>query len=66
MWPDDDDEGPDPDYGVFGDADCPPLPSRELSEREHKEIERLRKREEASKKVSRDFNSYMIELFNRK
>lgn len=48
---------PDPDYGVFGDKDCPPMPPRPVSKRNPKLDEEDR--------VSRNFNLYMIELYNK-
>ena len=59
----------DPDYGVFGDnTDCPcpchSPPLRRLSPRDKADIARQRKRQEDMKRTSREFNSYMIDLFN--
>ena len=58
-----DDDFPDPDYGVFGDNR--PLPSKTLSARDLAEVKRLIAKEEARAKASRDFNRYMIDLYNK-
>lgn len=59
-----DDEGPDPDYGVFGDAGqprvIPPMPSAYELRRAALE----RQRREAGRKTSQDFNRHMIDLYN--
>ena len=62
-WGEDDDEGPDADYGVFGDAGMPraiptPDPKREAQAR------KWRTSRDQAEQTSRDFNSYMIDLFN--
>ena len=62
MW-DEDEDYPDPDYGVFGDIDNPTQP-RLPSKRELEQAARERKRRDAQMKVSSDFNRYMIDLFN--
>ena len=60
------DEGPDPEIGIWGDtADgCyrPPLPTRDLK-REALGA-KLRAKRDAERKVSANFNSHMIHLFN--
>lgn len=64
-WGDEDDEGPDPDYGVFGDAGQDPIPTVRDLKREI-DAERRRIVAERQRRVSQDFNSHMIYLFNRK
>lgn len=59
---DDDAEGPEADYGVFGDIDCPPNPPKVF---DSKAYEAARKRREAEIRVSQDFNSHMIYLYNK-
>lgn len=67
-WDDDDYEEVDPEYGVFGDPGglVPrlPRPVPELSPLEKALIKRRREREEADRRTSREFNSYMISLYN--
>ena len=58
-----DDDFPDPDYGVFGDNR--PLPPKTPSAYDLAQIKRLKEREEARAKASRDFNRYMIDLYNK-
>lgn len=60
------DDSEESDYGVFGDINCRPIIPSPLSARELAERSRFSKKREAESSVSRDFNSYMIELFNRK
>lgn len=66
----DDDEFPDPDYGVFGDQiDGYRIVNwrhRSLSESDLKRMQQQSKRREAERKVSSNFNRYMIELFNQR
>lgn len=67
----DDEDFPDPDYGVFGDNAQPFdvndwMRRFDAFKREAKEIERARRQREHSRKVSREFNLHMIDLFNRK
>jgi len=63
-WRDYDGEGPDPDYGVFGDAgmELPPRPMPSAADiaRRERQIESA----EREARTSRDFNRYMIDLFN--
>lgn len=59
-----DDEGPDPDYGVFGDAGMPKPPIYLPSPEEALRAARWRARREREIEVSRAFNSHMIDLFN--
>ena len=61
-----DDDEEEADYGVFGDANCTPMPRYRLSSRDLAEMARWKKLREAEIRTSREFNSYMIELFNRK
>ena len=61
-----DDEGPDPDYGVFGDAGMPKPPIHWPSPEEQRRIDRLRAQQVARAEVSRAFNLHMIDLFNRR
>ncbi len=67
---DDYDEFPDPDYGVFGDRidgyRIDIWRHRSLSESDLKRIQQQSKRREAERKVSSDFNRYMIDLFNQR
>ena len=64
----DDYEEIDPDYGVFGDpgglVPRTPRPAPELSPLEKAIIKRQREREEATRRTSQEFNSYMIHLYN--
>ena len=62
----DDGDFPDPDYGIWGDKDCLPFrhPIPKPDPERDRQIARERRKREQSAKVSRDFNSYMIELFN--
>ena len=57
-----DDEGPDPDYGIWGDKGMETPRTYDLSPEALRASTRRRKRREAEEKVSRDFNSYMIQL----
>lgn len=57
----------EPDYGVFGDANqCPACRARPLERDPKREVdaERQRRKDEARQRVSREFNSYMIHLYN--
>ena len=59
----------DPDYGVFGDVtncQCPcHYPRVELpSPQRQAEIARHRRQRENHERISREFNSHMIHLFN--
>ncbi|MES2783750.1 MAG: hypothetical protein V4657_13215 [Pseudomonadota bacterium] len=63
----DGDEGPDPEIGIWGDqADgCwrSPIPTRDIK-REQMDA-KYRAKRNAERKVSSDFNSQMIYLFNK-
>lgn len=60
----DDEEGPDPDYGVFGDAGQPrPIPAPD-SPRQIAQRRRWRERREQERQTSSNFNRHMIDLFN--
>lgn len=63
IW--EDDEGPEADYGVFGDVDCekhmPLVPSAEFQALAKAHREQI----EADYATSRVFNRSMIDLFNR-
>lgn len=63
-WRDYDGEGPDPDYGVFGDADSEPPPVEKPDPVREAEQRRWSAKRERERQVSRDFNSHMITLFN--
>lgn len=61
-----------PDYGVFGDANlCDYCRGNQTFARTHSKaaqriIDEEKRRREARDRVSRDFNFYMIELFNQR
>lgn len=57
-----DDEFPDPEIGVFGDAESSSPPKRDL--KREVEARRLARKREADRATSAAFNSYMIHLFN--
>jgi len=59
----------EPDYGVFGDANqcprCRGLPlSYQRDPKREAEAARQRKRDDERQRISRDFNSHMIHLYN--
>ena len=58
-----DEDFPDPDYGVFGDNR--PLPPKAHSARDLARIKRFKEKEEARTRASREFNRYMIDLYNK-
>lgn len=60
----DDDEGPDPDYGIWGDADLPPRPIPKRDPIREASEAAWRKKRARESRVSQDFNSHMIHLFN--
>lgn len=62
VWGDSEYGIPDPEYGVFGDIGTRWWTERDLKTEE--EARRRRKKRDAEAEVSRNFNSYMIELFN--
>lgn len=57
-----DDEGEDADYGVF--ADNSPIIPRKITETELRQQKYCRDKKEREERVSREFNSHMIYLFN--
>ncbi len=59
-----DGEGPDPDYGVFGDAGMPRPPLPAPDPRRDAEVARQRARREQTERTAREFNSHMIHLYN--
>lgn len=63
-----DEEGPDPDYGVFGDRaeGCKPPPPPMPSKADLERARRARAQKDASNEVGRQFNRHMIDLFNQR
>lgn len=66
---DEDDEGPDPDYGIWGDTSPSYFPSV-LTPEQQAMIDRQRRNRQREReyveRTHRDFNRHMIDLFNRR